>query len=268
MKTYRPCILLFLSFLAAPGLFPIESLKNLFKPGDTLIGSLPAIQAMDIQEIQIRDGKNETKFNKYVYSVDKADNTFSIVTSDGSFRGTWNAQFLIVKKRRVVKDRELAREWNLDEKNYVPDPKSGKIIIEEFREGKKTNTRDMENKFLVLDLDVLTPFLQVMTARNISQFNADSTMDGFVVNLDFIPTRTREPFRLSPDLPVPETAKKLEALGEEVCVWCFGATGIVSVVYPDKYYIAFRSSPPFAFVASWGGKKDKAYYTVCPANIP
>jgi hypothetical protein len=267
-RIFRLGVLLAFAIASSPFCHSLDNIRNLIKPGDPFLSFLPETQTMDIQEVQVRNGKEETRSNRYVYAVDKSNNTFSIVTGDGGFNGVWDAQFLIVKKRRVITDKEMAKQWNLDEKDYYPDPQNRKIIIEEFKDGKKKNTKDMQNQFLELDLDVLTPFLQVMTARGMPSFNADTSMDGFVVNLDFIPTLTKEPLKLTPYLPVPAEAQKLALVTSELMVWSFGANGLIAIVYPDKYYIAFRSTPPYAFVASWGGQKDKAYYTICAANIP
>lgn len=268
MKTSKRKAVFFLIIIFTAPLFSLENVKVLLKSTNNLISPLPENQLMDIKEIRVKDGKEKIRFYRFFYSVNKEANTLSIVASDGTFRGSWDSQFKIISKKRIIKDEEVIKRWHVDEKKYTLDPETGKVVVEEFREGKKVNTKNMENKLLEMDIDALTPFLQVMTAKQIGSFNADTSMDGFIVNLDFNLIKTREPLKLTADLPQPESVAKLRSLKEDIYVWSFGATGLMALVHPARFFIAFQGKAPFAFIASWGGQKDEAYYSICQANLP
>lgn len=106
-----------------------------------------------------------------------------------------------------------------------------------------------------IDSDTLMVFLQGMLLKKSTNFNMNiiPKAKGMRVNANFNLIVTDDFQKVSPQYKFPEQFKKIAKQRAEVYVYIMELTGLPNLVYPYRYYFAYRKEPPYQSVAYWGG---------------
>ena len=166
-----------------------------------------------------------------------------------------------------TKNSELIKRLGHDKRITYYDSEEKVLKIEYYKEGKIKETKNFSYDKDTLDSDLIYLYLQKVLAADNKGSNCDIILKsrGLKINVAFHQLSTKDLLSFTPQYSFLDGfrrfAQQMGEQGEELDVYVMDLTGLPKLLFPHKYYLAFKKTSPRQFVAYWGGAPKVAEFT-------
>lgn len=246
------------------GLFTLPA-NAVVIPRDGIAMLLPAHQELTGEE-SLRGGLLTPL--THTINVDEATGEIRITTvaSDFTYQGSLDPSFQVRESIFIFKNKNMINLLGHDKRITRYDGVKKQLEIQYFLNGILKYLKKIPCDQNTVDTDTLIVFLQGMLLKKATNFNMYiiSKSRGIRVHANFNLTTTNDLQQISPKYQFPDHFKRISKQVDGFYVYVMELTGLPNIIYPYKYFFAYRKESPYQLVAYWGGplKEEEFGYIV------
>lgn len=261
-------VLFILVLVLFPGpTFPAQELNRILS-GEKNIGRfLPGDQTDS--GLIVTPYRNQTfKFTSYSrLNPESGETEYGLTCPAYEFKARLDKGLMVIESEIKYLDKDLIRKLGHDRRTARIDPKAGEsIIIDYFKKGQKIEGKTEDYKFFTMNLDLIQITLQALTIKGVREFKCPAILPskGWRAGVVFTRRESGDLTGLAPEYDYPDELTNLIGPDKKYYVWVMKLSGVLGMVYKDKYYCVFQKERPHRFVAYFGGDPKWVEFIFCP----
>jgi hypothetical protein len=225
--------------------------KTVLRGGSCILGGRASSAFQQIITYDQKTGLHRVEYDSAIYML-KAELDANLQVKHSEWQTTNSA---------------LIKRLGHDKRVTYYDPEEEVLKIEYYKGDRIKEAKKFSYNKDILDSDLIYLYLNKILTTDNQGATCDILLKsrGLKINVAFHQLSTKDLLDFTPQYSFLEEfrgfAQKIGEEGEELDVYVMNLTGVPKLLFPHKYYLAFKKTTPRQFVAYWGGAPKEAEFT-------